>query len=380
MALESQTDVSTLTATQQSVRAQRHVLLTLSRVWAWVFLIALIVFFSLSVSITSEGDVNFLTLRNSQNILIAITPVLLMGLGQTFVIIAGGIDLSVGWVMGLSSVISALLARDLVARGIDPTPAIFLAFAGGIAASGMVGLINGLIIARLKVPPFIVTLGVSFIVRGVALLFSGGQTVAGLPTQLRDFGNESLLYWVGGGANQLHFLRRPEVTGEQLRALDRILGWPVVITAIVVAIAIFLLHKTQFGRHTYAIGGNKEAALRAGVPVDRHTILLYVMSAVTAGIAGLLHSARFSGGSPTAGDPLLLGSIAAVVIGGVSLFGGVGQISGTVIGALIIAVLQTGLVMLGVEAFWQFIVVGSVVILAVLIDQSRDLIIGRAES
>lgn len=376
MALESQPELTLAPVAPQA--RQKQVLLTLSRIWAWVFLIALIIFFAASVSITSEGDVNFMTLRNSQNILVAITPVLLMGLGQTFVIIAGGIDLSVGWVMGLSSVVSGLLVRDLAAKGMDVGLAIFIAMVGGVLATAIVGLVNGSIIAKLKVPPFIVTLGVSFVIRGLALLLSGGQTVAGLPQQLRDFGNESLLYYVGGEGGGL-YLQRPEVTGAQLRALDRILPWPVVVAMIAALIAIFLLHKTQFGRHTYAIGGNKEAALRAGVPVDRHTILLYIMSAMTAGIAGVLHTARFTGGSPVAGDPLLLGSIAAVVIGGVSLFGGVGQVIGTVIGALIIAILQTGLVMLNVEAFWQFIVIGTVVILAVLIDQSRDLIVGRAE-
>ena len=159
--------------------------------------------------------------------------------------------------------------------------------------------------------------------------------------------------------------------------MDRILPYPVIVTAVVVAIAIFVLRKTQFGRHTYAIGGNLEAALRAGIPVDRRIIALYMLSAVTAGIAGFLSTLRFSAGSAVIGDPLLLSSIAAVIIGGVSLFGGAGSIVGTVIGSLIIAVLTTGLVMLNVQAFWQFIVVGAVVIVAVLIDQSRDLIIGR---
>ena len=152
------------------------------------------------------------------------------------------------------------------------------------------------------------------------------------------------------------------MSGELLRRMDRILPYPVVLTAIVVAMAVFLLHKTQFGRHTYAIGGNIEAALRAGIPVDRRIISLYMLSASTAGIAGFLSTLRFTAGSAVIGDPLLLSSIAAVIIGGVSLFGGAGTVIGTVIGALIIAVLTTGLVMLNVAAFWQFIVVGTVVI------------------
>jgi ribose transport system permease protein len=165
-----------------------------------------------------------------------------------------------------------------------------------------------------------------------------------------------------------------------LRRMDRILPYPVIITAIVVAIAIFILRKTQFGRHTYAIGGNIEAALRTGIPVDRHIIWLYIFSSVTAGIAGFLSTLRFTAGSAVIGDPLLLSSIAAVIIGGVSLFGGAGSVVGTVIGSLIIAVLTTGLVMLNVQSFWQFIVVGAVVIIAVLIDQSRDLIMGRGRT
>ncbi len=152
------------------------------------------------------------------------------------------------------------------------------------------------------------------------------------------------------------------------------------VTAIAVVIAVFLLHRTAFGRHTYAIGGNREASLRAGVPVDRMTILRLRLSGLMAGLAGVLHTARFTGGSGVAGEPLLLQSIAAVIIGGVSMFGGRGNIVGTVIGALIIAVLVTGLIMLNVEPFWQFIVIGVVVIVAVLIDQARDLVVGRAES
>jgi len=144
-----------------------------------------------------------------------------------------------------------------------------------------------------------------------------------------------------------------------------------------VIICMFILNRTQFGRHTYAIGGNMQAALRTGIPVDRHIVKLYMLSSVTAGIAGFLSTLRFTAGSAVIGDPLLLSSIAAVIIGGVSLFGGAGSIMGTVIGALIIAVLTTGLVMMNVQAFWQFIVVGAVVIIAVLIDQSRDLVLGR---
>jgi ribose transport system permease protein len=359
---------------------QKQFILLFSRVWAWVFLAGLIVFFATSVGIQSHGDVNFLTIRNSQNILMAIVPVLLMGLGQTFVVIAAGIDLSVGWIMGLSSVVSAMAIVALIEKGLYEPVAIAIGCLAGIVAAMVPGLINGIIIAKLRIPSFIVTLGMSFIARGVAFLLSGGNVVGGQPQGVRDLGNEALLYLISGPNGGLYFLRPPPVSGQALRQLDRILQWPVVITFILLLIMLFVLHKTQFGRHVYAIGGNREAALRAGIPVDRHVIVLYALSATTSGIAGVLSTARFSGGSSIAGDPLLLSSIAAVIIGGVSMFGGEGSVSGTLIGALIIAVMTTGLVMLNVQPFWQYIVVGVVVILAVLIDQARDLVIGRMET
>ena len=356
--------------------AQRA-LLFLSRVWAWVFLGLMVLFFVIAVPVTTGGSVNFLTIRDSQNILVAIIPVLLLGLGQTFVIIAAGIDLSVGWVMSLASVLSALALRAAFNGGAPLFPAVLIGFAAGVGGAAAVGFVNGVIIAKLKVPAFIVTLGTSFIVRGVAYLMSENTTVIGLPAGIRAYGNDALVYYIRGPGGGLYFLHRPEVSGELLRRMDIILPYPVVVTAFVVAWAVFLLHKTQFGRHTYAIGGSMDAAVRSGIPVDRQVIMLYMLSAATSGIAGFLSTLRFTAGSAVIGDPLLLSSIAAVIIGGVSLFGGAGTVIGTVIGALIIAVLTTGLVMLNVDAFWQFIVVGTVVIVAVLIDQSRDLITGR---
>ena len=358
--------------------ASKRLVLIASELWAWVFLGLMILFFAIAVPYF--GGASFFTVRNSQNILVAITPVLLLGLGQTFVIISAGIDLSVGWVMSLASVLSALAIRAAFNAGVPLFPSVVIGFVAAVAGASLVGLVNGTIIAKLKVPAFIVTLGSSFIVRGVALLMSENTTVIGLPEGIRDYGNESLFYLVRGEGGGFYFFDRPELSGELLRRMDRILAYPVVVTAIVVIICVFLLRRTQFGRHTYAIGGNLQAAIRTGIPVDRHIIKLYMLSSATAGVAGFLSTLRFTAGSAVIGDALLLSSIAAVIIGGVSLFGGAGSIMGTVIGALIIAVLTTGLVMLNVQAFWQFIVVGIVVIVAVLIDQSRDLIIGRHRS
>jgi ribose/xylose/arabinose/galactoside ABC-type transport system permease subunit len=357
----------------------QRVTLFFSRIWAWAFLALLVFFFVVAVPLTTGGSVNFLTIRNSQNILVAIVPVLLLGLGQTFVIIAAGIDLSVGWVMSLASVLSALAIRGAFNSGVPLFPAVLAGFAAGIGGAAVVGFVNGVIISKLKVPAFIVTLGTSFITRGVAYLMSENTTVIGLPSGVRAYGNDALFYYVGGEGGGLYVLNRPELSGELLRHMDTILPYPVIVTAFVVAWAMFLLHKTQFGRHTYAIGGNMDAAVRSGVPVDRHIIELYMLSAATSGVAGVLSTLRFTAGSAVIGDSLLLSSIAAVIIGGVSMFGGAGTVIGTVIGSLIIAILTTGLVMLNVDAFWQFIVVGAVVIIAVLLDQSRDLILARAK-
>lgn len=358
------------------------VLMQVVRLWAWLFLAVLVLIFIISVPLVSGSSVSFLSVRNSQNILVAITPILLLGLGQTFVIISGGIDLSVGWAMSFASVISALALRGAYEMGLPVPLAVLTGFLTSVICGIGIGLFNGTIIAKLKVPPFIVTLGSAFILRGLALLFSENTTVIGLPSQVRDYGNEALIYLVRGDSEfaGVYFFSKPELPREVLRNMDRIITYPVLITAIVVAIAIYLLKATKFGRNTYAIGGNVEAATRAGIPVDRHIIKLYILASTTASIGGFLSVLRFTAGSAVIGDPLLLSSIAAVIIGGVSLFGGSGTVVGTIIGALIIAVLTTGLVMLNVAPFWQFIVVGSVVILAVLIDQSRDAIKAKLES
>jgi len=276
--------------------------------------------------------------------------------------------------MSYASVISALALRGAYDAGLPLPLAVLIGLAAAVVGAGLVGFFNGVIIAKLKVPAFIVTLGTSFIVRGMALLMSENTTVIGLPPGVRKYGNEALMYYIRGEGGGLSFFTRPDVPVALLRRMDRIITYPVLLTALVVAVAIYTLRRTKFGRYTYAIGGNQVAAVWAGVPVDRHIIKLYVLASVTAGIAGFLSMLRFTAGSAVIGDPLLLSSIAAVIIGGVSLFGGSGSIVGTVIGALIIAVLTTGLVMLNVPSFYQFIVVGAVVILAVLIDQSRDII------
>jgi ribose transport system permease protein len=190
---------------------------------------------------------------------------------------------------------------------------------------------------------------------------------------LREVGNGSLVYRIPDEG--CVFLRQPsDLTSDQLRGLEKLAPYPVLITLVVAIFFAFILARTVFGRHTYAIGGSPEAALRAGVNVNRHLVTIYILSAFTAGIAGVLHVFRYTAGAPNAGEAQLLDSVAAVVIGGTDLFGGRGNIVGSIVGALIIGVLQTGLVQLNVDSLWRFIVVGCVIIVAVLVNQLQEIL------
>jgi predicted ABC-type sugar transport system permease subunit len=325
---------------------QHAILRFLAAAWSWLFLILLLVFFE-SWARAAYGISFLFNGFNVQSIAMFAAVPLLLGLGQTFVIIAGGIDLSVGFVMGLAAVIMARVMQMLT--GLPPG----LALAAGLGAAFLVslvpGTINGLLIARLRVPAFIGTLGMYGVARGAGFLAADGTTVPVNNPWLFEMGNARLL-------------------GVPL---------PVVITIAVVLALHYVLSQTRFGQYTYAIGGNRMAALRSGINVRRHTMTIYLISAGCAGIAGMIYTARFSAGAAQAGEPLLLDSIAAVVIGGASLFGGSGTIIGTVIGALIIAVIQYGLVFIDVEPFWQFVAVGVVIIVSVLVDQSRSRLKGE---
>ncbi|NDJ62781.1 MAG: ABC transporter permease [Chloroflexi bacterium] len=346
----------------------------LTQIWSWLFLIGLIAFFSFA----GEG---FFSIRNFGNILVSGTLIILMALGQTFVIITGGIDLSIGWTVGLSSVVTARVMRDLSDGGVEVIPAILIGVVFGLLVALIPGIVNGILIARIRIPPFIATLGMFGIVRGAAFLLTDGQNVIGnIDSSVRDVlrlvGNGSLLYNIPDfGIAWLS--QPPDLTREQLRALQRLAPYPVLIVAVIIVIMAFVLARTQFGRHTYAIGGNAEAARRAGINVSRHLITIYIISALMAGIAGVLHVFRFTAGAPQAGESALLDSVAAVVIGGTSLFGGEGRISGSVVGALIIAVLGTGLVILNIDALWQFVIVGCIIIVAVLVNQVQSYLENR---
>ena len=366
------------TPAQSGVFTRDRLIQALAQSWSYLFLIIVFLFFSV------QGT-NFFTVGNISQILVNSTLVMLMALGQTYVIITSGIDLSIAWTVGLASVVGARVMRDLMngAPLLGGTPtglpvALLVGVVLGLGVTIIPGLVNGVLVARIKVPPFIATLGMYGIIRGIAFLLTDGQqVVSNLPVELREFlrafGNGSLIYYIPG-LGVRWFSQPLDLTPDQLRNVDRWLPYPVLVTAAVVVVFGFVLSRTQFGRHTYAIGGNEDAAIRSGINVQRHLILIYIISALAAGIAGLLYLARFTAGAPQAGEKQLLDSVAAVVIGGTSLFGGAGKIRGAVVGALIIGVLKTGLVNLNVDSLWQFVVVGLVIIVAVVVNQAQALL------
>jgi ribose transport system permease protein len=308
---------------------------------AWLFLAALIVGFEVW-SRLSFGGTFVGNPFNIQSIAIFAVAPLLLATGQTFVIISGGIDLSMGFIMGLAAVVAAHAINWATPLMGAPFGVLF----GALVAIGVAtipGFVNGFLVSRLRVPPFIGTLGMFGVARGVAFLLAGGTTV---PVSNGFFSA------LGNG----RFMGVP---------------WIVILTAIFVLAMHYLLSQTRFGQHNYAIGANEQAARRAGIDIRGHILRLYILSGACAGLAGVLYAARFSAGAAQAGEPLLLDSVAAVVIGGASLFGGSGTILGTVAGAFVIAVIQYGLVFVNVEPFWQFISVGVVIIISVLIDQAQ---------
>lgn len=276
----------------------------------------------------------FLSVSNILNILLATTTIGILAIGATYVIGAGGLDLSLGSVLGLSGVVGAYAAVTL---GLPSGIAILACLGAGAAA----GYVNGLLITRALIPAFIVTLGMLGLARGLGLVISDGRVIYGLP---------EFLVYLGQG-----------------RPLG--IPMPVIIFLAAALLAHVVLAGTRFGRHTLAIGDSETAARAAGIRVDRHRLLLYTLSGGCAGLAGLLFMARINSGDPTAGINYELSAITAAIIGGTNLFGGRASILGTLIGALIMGVLQNGLNLLAVQPFYQQMAIGGVLIIAVFIDQ-----------
>ncbi|MCK5075879.1 MAG: ribose ABC transporter permease, partial [Calditrichia bacterium] len=274
----------------------------------------------------------FLTVSNLLNILEQSSINAIIAVGMTFVIITAGIDLSVGSILAFSGVVMATVLQ----AGI-PVPFALLI---GILSGTLCGYINGVLISHGKLPPFIVTLGMMSIARGAALVFTNGRPVSGFADGFR---------WLATG--KIFFI-----------------PMPLVIMIVVYVLAHIILTKTKFGRYTYAMGGNEEAARLSGINVRFHKTMIYALSGLTSALAAILLTARLNSAQPIAGIMYELDAIAATVIGGTSLMGGEGTLTGTLIGALIMGVLRNGLNILGVSSFLQQIIIGSVIIIAVLFD------------
>lgn len=277
---------------------------------------------------------HFLTVSNLLNVAEQATIIAIIAVGMTFVIITGGIDLSVGSVLAFAGVVMASALHSGV-----PLP---LALVIGLGVGLLSGVTNGLLITIGRLPPFIATLGMMSVARGAALMFTEGRPISGFSESFRSI-----------------------ATGEILR-----IPAPVVIMIVVYLIAHFVLKRTKLGRYTYAIGGNEEAALLSGINVRLNKTMVYGIAGMLSGLAAILLTARLNSAQPIAGMSYELDAIAATVIGGTSLLGGEGTVSGTLIGALIMAVLRNGLNLLSVSSFFQQVVIGSVIIFAVLIDMA----------
>ncbi len=300
--------------------------------------VVLLLLFCVMVLAFSLANPRFFSVRAMANILQDFSPVVLMAIGQTFVIASRGIDLSVGSVLGLAGVSMALVIRAANEASIDPWLAIALGLLAAVGVGVVVGLINGFLITYCRLVPFVATLATMGAAAGMSLVLTGGTQIAGAPKEVILLGNATYF-----GA----------------------LTVPVIAVFVIIAVSWAFMSRARFGRWTYAIGSNPFAARGAGIDVERHLIKLYLLSGVLAALAGAFVYFRLGSGSPLSGRGGELNAIAATVIGGVSLLGGTGKLSGVVVGALITTAVLSGLILIGVQPNWQQIVVAALIALAV---------------
>ena len=289
------------------------------------------------LSVFPKTSGSFFTRQNIFNVLRQISTNLFLACGMTMVIILGGIDLSVGSIIALSGCISA----GCVARYNLPLP---IALLMGLLVGLLVGMFNGAVISKTTIPAFIVTLATMNIAKGLAYVYTGGSPVRVVTKE-----------WQFLGAGYVG-----------------IFPTPVVILVIVLIITAIIMNKTKMGRHMYAVGGNQQAAEFSGIKVEKVKFFVHAFSGLMAGLAGIVLASRMYSGQPTAGDGAEMDAIAAVVVGGTSMAGDSGKIGGTIIGGLIIGVLNNGLNLLNVNSFWQYVVKGVVILLAVFLDYFRN--------
>lgn len=313
---------------------------------AFIALIVLIIIFALlSDSFLTVGNLITMTRHVAMNAILA--------LGMLFVILKGGIDLSVGSTVGLSGVVAGVLLQGLGIPLFDIVlyPAVWVVVLCSLLVGALVGYINGLLVTRFNVAPFIATLGMLYVARGAALLISNGTTYPRLN------GDPAL------GNEGFSVIGRGQIIGIPMSI------WIMLVFALV---AMFVIRRTPFGRWLYATGGNERAAELAGVPVKKVKLRVYVIAGVCAATAGLIIASELGSAAPQTGETFELNAIAAVVIGGAALTGGRGNVRGVLIGAFVIGFLSDGLVLVGVSPFWQMLIKGAVIVLAVMLDQTQQ--------
>ncbi|MCR5411170.1 MAG: ribose ABC transporter permease [Lachnospiraceae bacterium] len=319
---------------KNSVQAPRNAFMTF--IFENLGILAALIVLCLILGIFPGTSEYFVTVKNLFNVLRQISTNLLLACGMTMVIILGGIDLSVGSVIALSGV---LAAGGVVRYNLPIVPAMMLGLLVGI----VFGLFNGFVISKTTIPPFIVTLATMNIARGLAGVYTGGSPVRVVTKEWQ---------WIGAG----YAFGIPV---------------PVIIMIIVFIISLLIINRTKIGRYIYAVGGNNQAATYSGINVSKVKFFVYTYSGIMAGLAGIILASRMYSGQPTAGEGAEMDAIAAVVVGGTSMAGGSGKLGGTLIGALIIGILNNGLNLMNVNSFWQTVVKGVVILLAVMLDFFR---------
>ncbi len=280
----------------------------------------------------------FLSVNNAVNVIRQVVILAIAAFGATYVIMSKGLDLSVGSVSALAGVVAALVAREL-----GPASGPWVGYVAGLIVGVLVGLINGLIITVVGINPIITTLGTMTIVRGAAYILTGGVSLYGVPTEFQWLGREYVLE----------------------------IPIPVIVMVIVFAICYVGLNRTYLGRYVYAIGGNEEAARLSGIPVRRIKNIVYIIGGATAALSGIILASRLGAGQAASGTGFELDVITAVILGGVSIDGGQGKLQGTLIGVLIIGILSNGLTLMNVEPFYQLVIKGAALLLAVGLDRLR---------
>ena len=277
----------------------------------------------------------FLSFGNVKNVLTQVSVNAVIAIGMSFVILTGGIDLSVGSILAVSGAVAASIIKS--------TGNVFLAIIVALAIGSVIGLINGVLVSKGRIQAFIVTLATMTIFRGITYVYTNGTPISGLGQSFSSIGNKTILG----------------------------LPVPVVFMAIVFGIAFYILSQTRYGRYVYALGGNEDSARLSGINTDKIKTLVYVISGAAAALSGIIVTSRIGSASPNAGVGFELDAIAAVVVGGTSLSGGEGSVGGTIIGALIIGVLSNGLNLINVSPFYQAIVKGLVILLAVMVKKKN---------